>query len=137
MTNNDAYNRAMSRTVLRSGCCYAWNGPLTGSGSPRLEVGGRQVDARRIVLEKHGESVPSHARLENRCSTVNCLTYEHVRLRGEDDMIDLACPCGQRIRVLKALHRGAYCTGRPEAPHRSRVMVLVNAERLNASERAA
>lgn len=136
MTKTDsAYARAMRKTVLRSDGCAVWTGPVTGSGAPRMEVNGRQVDARRVVLDQHGESLPRHFRLENRCDAV-CLTYQHIRLRGEDDLLDLGCPCGQRVRVLKALHRGAYCSGRPGSPHRTTVMT-VNGQRLCASVSAA
>lgn len=133
--NNDAYDRAMRKSVLRSDGCAVWTGPLTGSGAPRLEVDGRQVDARRVVLAKHGETLPRHSRLENRCGRL-CLAYEHIRLKGEDDLLELGCPCGQRIRVVKALHRGAYCTGRPGNTHGTTVMT-VNGHRLHASLRAS
>jgi len=122
-TTNDAYARAMRKAVPRSDGCAVWTGPLTGSGAPRLEIEGRQVDARRVVLEKHGETLPRHSRLENRCGRL-CLAYEHIRLKGEDDLLELGCSCGQRVRVLKALHRGAYCSGRPGKPHRTTVMTV-------------
>ncbi len=133
---DDAYARAMRKTVLRSDGCAVWFGPLTGSGAPRLEVDGRQLDARRVVLEKHGESLPRHSRLENRCGQL-CLNYECIRLKGEDDMVELACSCGQRIKVLRALHRGAYCVGRPCSPHSVRAMTLVNSAALRAAVSAA
>lgn len=112
-----------------------WTGPPTGFAAARLEVDGRQVDARRVVLAKHGETLPRHSRLENRCEAL-CLTYEHIRLKGEDDLLGLGCSCGQRIRVLKAGHRGAYCSGRPGKPHANTVMT-VNGHRLDTSVRAA
>lgn len=134
------YQRAMSKTYRQDGCSL-WTGALTSSGAPRLEVDGedgraRQVDARRVILEyTEGRALPAYVRLENRCGRV-CLNEAHIRVRGEDELMELRCACGQTVRVLKALYRGAWCEGPACAPHPVRPMT-VNPDALCASVSAA